>query len=156
MVILYIYNVTLFNLLIMKKADIYLFKIQKKLNGKHYLLHSLISLFFWLSSILVFIWMLGVDFKVLFTEKEYTVNSVFIGFQIVLPLFFFVLAILVFLAATYRRLFTLIDRQKFLWVYPIGIAFGLITYFSATEFFKYFLLITVLSLTFFSNQKKRV
>jgi len=58
----------------MKKTDIHLFKIQKKLNGKHYLLQSLISLFFWLSSILVFIWMLGIDFEVLFTEKEYTVG----------------------------------------------------------------------------------
>jgi hypothetical protein len=146
---LYFYPITRFNLLIMKKTDIHLFKIQKKLNGKHYLLQSLISLFFWLSSILVFIWMLGIDFKVLFTEKEYTVDSVVIGFQIVLPLFFFVLSILLFLAATYRRLFTLIYRQKYLWVYPVGIAFGLIIYFSATEFFKYFLLITLLSLILF-------
>ena len=109
-----------------------------------------------ISSLILFLIIIGTDFEVLFREKEYSIESVFVGFQIVLPLLFFVGSVWLFLNAIHRRLFTLIDREKWYWVYLIGISFGIITYFYATEFFKYFLLVSVMSLALFSDRKKKV
>lgn len=90
--------------------------------------------------------MIGVEFDVLLEKKEYAIESVLIGFQIILPLLLFSAAAFLFLISLYQRLFTLIERKKYLWIYYVFVAVGLLLFFYGNTFFTFYLLLTIVLL----------
>lgn len=127
---------------IFKKAY---FKNSPKNRGG-FLLNVVISFLLWISSLLVFLAMIGVEFDVLLEKKEYAIESVLIGFQIILPLLLFSAAAFLFLISLYQRLFTLIERKKYLWIYYVFVAVGLLLFFYGNTFFTFYLLLTIVLL----------
>lgn len=109
-------------------------------------MNVVISFLLWISSLLVFLAMIGVEFDVLLEKKEYAIESVLIGFQIILPLLLFSAAAFLFLISLYQRLFTLIERKKYLWIYYVFVAVGLLLFFYGNTFFTFYLLLTIVLL----------
>ncbi len=129
---------------------------EENVNRVQFIVRIVFSLIFWISSVIIFLVIIGVEFDTLFKNGSFYPEPTTVGFQIVLPILFYLMSMILFLNTTYRRLFTIIDRKRFFWVYLIGLSCGMVIYFSATEFFKYFLLICVLTLALVPNQKTRV
>ena len=96
-----------------------------------------ISFLAWISSLGLFLAMIGVEFNALFEKKEYAIESVLIGFQIIIPLLLFCAAVILFLISVYRRLYTLLDRKRYLWVYYVFLAVGLLFFFYGNTFFTF-------------------
>ena len=118
----------------------------KSTRSSHFLFCISISFLAWISSLGLFLVKIGVEFNALFEKKEYAIESVLIGFQIILPLLLFCAAVILFLTSVYRRLYTLLDRKRYLWVYYVFLAVGLLFFFYGNTFFTFYLLLTIVLL----------
>ena len=126
----------------------------KSTRSSQFLFSISISFLVWISSLGLFLTMIGVEFDVLFEKKEYAIESVLIGFQIIIPLLLFCAAVILFLTSVYRRLFILLDRKRYLWVYYDFLAVGLLLFFYGNTFFTYYLLFTAVLLGSIPTKRK--
>ena len=126
----------------------------KSTRSSQFLFCISISFLAWISSLGLFLAMIGVEFDVLFEKKEYEIESVLIGFQIILPLLLFCAAVILFLTSVYRRLYTLLDRKRYLWVYYVFLAVGLLLFVNGGILLTFYLFLIVVLLSILPIKRK--